>query len=238
MATRSRRSDGGVAGAVRTDVQQLHGAWMALAFRRQRGRGHSVLSTWQPETRLEKAGYYAWSSPRCARFSASVPAYRPRARDPLLRGELDSTRIRFGVLGVTALAVVSWGALAAIAHVQLEFEPFLAVATGSTVLAAGCLAVGGRLTTTLFGMTALFLPPVVAALVTPSLEGAVLKPSYELAVWTLDTVLVVGGFNEYLRTNYDLKGTAYAAMWLAIAFPVGWFLGLVVALADLVRPSG
>ena len=116
-----------------------------------------------------------------------------------------------------------------------------AVATLSTALAATFSKVGGRGVTVLlaypFAMTALFLPPVVAALVTPALEPYILEPSYDFAAWALDTVLVVGGVNEYLRSNYQLEGAAYAAMWFGLSVPLGWFLGGVVALANVVRPS-
>ena len=72
---------------------------------------------------------------------------------------------------------------------------------------------------------------------TPSLHPYVLDPSYDFAVWALDNVLVVGGINDYLRSNFSLEGPAYVAMWLGISFPLGWVLGGAVTLANLVRPS-
>ncbi len=134
-----------------------------------------------------------------------------------------------------------------VAHFQLPWDEFLAIAAASgaavvsTALAATFSKVGGRGTSVLlaypFAMTALFLPPVVAALVTPALQPYVLDPSYEFAIWILDNVLFVAGLNEWLRANFTLEGAAYAAMWVGISFPVGWFLGIPIALADLVRPS-
>ena len=161
--------------------------------------------------------------------------------------KLDSTATRLGIVGVTVVAIVVWGALSVVAHFRLPWDSFLAVAAASgvavvsTALAAVCSKYGGRPVTVLlaypFAMTALFLPPVVAALVTPSLEPHVLDPSYAFATWLLDNVLVAGGLNEFLRANYELEGAAYAAMWVGVAFPLGWFLGVMVALANLVRPS-
>ncbi|TYL38802.1 hypothetical protein CV102_09835 [Natronococcus pandeyae] len=249
MSTRSRRSGGGgVVGAVRTDVQRLHGAWMELVFPRQRGRGHSVMGKWKPETLVQKIGYYCWSTLGALGLVLLYPLTVIGLATRYYASKLDSTRTRLGVAGVTAIALLGWGTLTVIAHIQLEFGPFLAiaaasgVATVSTTLAAVFSKVGGRAVSVVlaypFAMTALFLPPVVAALVTPSLEGVVLEPSYEFAVWALDNVLVVGGLNEFLRANYELEGAAYAAMWVGISFPLGWFFGLVVALANLVRPSG
>jgi hypothetical protein len=51
-------------------------------------------------------------------------------------------------------------------------------------------------------------------------------------------VLYVGGLNTLIRRNFELEGLAYVGMWFGLAVPVGWFIGLVVSLADLVRPSG
>ncbi len=119
----------------------------------------------------------------------------------------------------------------------------------STGLAAGASRVGGRPVSVLlaypFAMTALFLPPVVAALVTPSLEQLILPPSYDLAAWILDTFLFVGGLNDVIRGAFDLEtfgqqwglpGLGYLLMWVGISVPLGWFLGALVALANLVRP--
>ncbi|WP_255167549.1 hypothetical protein [Natrononativus amylolyticus] len=248
MATRTRtRGGGGVVDAVKVDIQRLHGAWMELVFPRQRGRGHSVMGKWKPESTPQKVGYHGWSALGAVGLLLLYPLTVLGLATRFYAVKLDSTITRIGIAGVTGLALVVWGALTVVAHLQLSHEAFLAigaasaVATVSTALAAGFSKVGGRSTSALlaypFAMTALFLPPVVAALVTPSLEPYVLEPSYALAVWLLDNVLIVGGANEYLRANYELAGAAYAAMWVGVSFPLGWFFGVLVGLANLVRPS-
>ncbi|APX96158.1 hypothetical protein [Natronorubrum daqingense] len=248
MSARSRqRGGGGVVGAIRTDVQRLHGAWMELVFPRQRGRGHSVMGKWKPDTLPQRIGYHTWSSLGFLGLLLLYPLTVIGLATRFYAAKLDSTRTRLGIVGVTAMAVVVWGTLTVIAHLRLPTEAVIAiaaassVATVSTALAAITSKFGGRLTSVLlaypFAMTALFLPPVVAALVTPSLEGVILEPSYDFAVWALDNVLYIGDLNEYLRANYQLEGAAYAAMWVGISFPLGWFLGIVIALANLVRPS-
>ncbi|MXV61143.1 hypothetical protein GS429_03525 [Natronorubrum sp. JWXQ-INN-674] len=248
MSTRTRHGGGGgVVGAIRADVQRLHGAWMELVFPRQRGRGHSVMGKWKPESLPQKIGYHSWSILGLFGLLLLYPLTVIGFGTRYYAAKLDSTRTRLGIVGVTAIAVVVWGTLTVIAHLRLPTEAVIAiaaasgVATISTALAAVFSKFGGRLTSVLFAypfaMTALFLPPVVAALVTPSLEAVILEPSYDFAVWVLDNVLHVGGINEFLRTNYQLEGAAYAAMWVGISFPVGWFLGIVIALANLVRPS-
>ncbi|ELY95851.1 hypothetical protein [Natrialba taiwanensis] len=248
MSTRTQRGGGGgIVGAIRADLTQLHGAWMELVFPRQRGRGHSVMGKWQPETLPQKSTYYLWSVLGTIGLLVMYPLTVLGFATRYYAAKLDSTRTRLGIVGVTGIALLVWGTLTVVAHLQLPMEETVAiaaasaVATVSTALAAGFSKAGGRFVSVLlaypFAMTALFLPPVVAALVTPSLEGAILEPSYEFAAWALDNVLHVGGLNEFLRSNYELEGAAYAAMWVGISFPLGWFFGSVVALANLVRPS-
>ena len=248
MSTRAgNRRRVGVIGAVRIDLARLHGAWMELVFPRQRGRGHSVMGKWKPETLPQAIAYYSWYAIGAIGLLLLYPLTVVGLGTRYYAIRIDSTATRLGVVGVTAVAVVVWGLLTIVAHLQLPWESFVAIAASSTVaviataLAALCSKHGGRFTTLFlaypFAMTAIFLPPVVAALVTPSLEPYVLDPSYDFAAWLLDTVLWVGGLNEYLRGTFDLEGPAYAAMWLGFSFPLGWFLGLLVELANLVRPT-
>ena len=237
----------GIVGAVKIDLSRLHGAWMELVFPRQRGRGHSVIGKWKPETLPQTIAYYGWYVIGALGLLLLYPLTVFGLATRFYASKLDSTATRLGIVGVTILAIVIWGALTVVAHLRLPWESFLAVAAASSVavvsttLAAICSKYGGRWPTVLFAypfaMTAIFLPPVVAALVTPALEPHILEPSYDLAVWLLDHVLFVGGLNEFLRANYELEGVAYAAMWLGVSFPSGWFLGLLVALANLTRPT-
>ncbi|MFC6766979.1 hypothetical protein [Natrinema soli] len=255
MSTRSQRGGGGgLAGAIKADVRRLHGAWMEIVFPRQRGRGHSVMGKWKPESLPQKIGYHGWSVLGIIGLLFLYPLTVLGLGTRFYAAKLDSTRTRLGIVGVTGVALlgwglltIAWGAMSYMEQVDIPLEAVLAVAaasflaTVSTALTATFSKVGGRGTTVVlaypFAMTALFLPPVVAALVTPSLHPYILDPSYDFAVWALDNVLFVGGLSDYLRHNYTLEGPAYAAMWVGISFPLGWFLGTVVALANLVRPS-
>ncbi|WP_226041679.1 hypothetical protein [Natrinema sp. DC36] len=255
MSTRSQRGGGGgLVGAIKADARRLHGAWMEIVFPRQRGRGHSVMGKWKPESLPQKVGYHGWSVLGVIGLLFLYPLTVLGLGTRFYAAKLDSTRTRLGIVGVTGVALlgwglltIAWGAMSYMDQVEIPLEAVLAVAaasgvaTVSTALAATFSKVGGRATTAIlaypFAMTALFLPPVVAALVTPSLHPYILDPSYDFAVWALDNVLFVGGLSDYLRDNYTLEGPAYAAMWVGISFPLGWFLGTVVALANLVRPS-
>lgn len=239
-----RRSPG-LLGAIRIDVLRLHETWMELLFPRQLDASH-VLGKWKPETTPQKVGYYLWAALGVLPVLVGYPLLLVGFATRYYAARLDSAVTRIGVLGVVGIATLVWGALTVVTHFQLSTEAFLAVGAASVVavVAAGLAAlfakVGGRITSVLLAypaaMTALFLPPVVAALFTPSLGNVIFPNSTELAIWILDTVLAVGGINEWLRANFTLEGTGYVLMWLALSVPAGWLLGLLVALADLIRP--
>ncbi len=254
MATRSRRGGGGIVDAVRVDLDRLHGAWMEIVFPRQRGRGHSVMGKWKPKTTPQKVAYHGWSVLGALGLLVVYPLTVFGFATRYYAAKLDSTATRLGVAGVVGLSVVVWGALTVVAHLQLPYEAFLAVAAASVVatisaaLGVGFSRIGGRTTTVLLGypfsLTAIFLPPVVAALFVPTLQAAIFDPSDALAMWILDTFLYVGGLNDWLRETFSLtdrflfvEGEGLAVMWGGFSFLLGWFLGALVALANLVRPS-
>jgi len=169
--------------------------------------------------------------------------------------KLDSAATRLGILGAVLVSVVVWGVLSAVASYQfgtvgtvsLNAEGFLAVvaasvvATVSAVLAVLFSRVGGRGTSVLLAypaaMTALFLPPVVAALFEPTLQETIFPWSEDLAIGILDGPLSVGGLNEIIREQFTLEGTGYVLMWLSLSVPLGWFLGGLVAFANIIRPK-
>jgi hypothetical protein len=236
----------GIVAAVQYDLRTLHGLWMALAFPQLR-ESHPVMGRWQPETTGQRLGYRLWAALGGVGLLVGYPLTVVGFAVRFYARRFDRTATRIGVVGTVLLAIVVWGALAALARIRFSPEGFLAVtAAGSvavvaTVLALGCARLGGRVTTVLlaypFGVVAVFLPPVVAALYSPTLAGIVFPESESLAIWLLDNVLVVGDLNAWLRARFDLVGFAYVGMWGGLAVPVGWSLGFVVTLANLVRPT-
>ena len=239
---------GGVVSGIRVDVRHLHDVWMGIAFPRQRMGAHNVLGRWRPQTPSGKFTYWSWYLIGAPLVFLLYPLVLVGFATRFYARGLGSTARRIGIIGVVVAVAVTWGVLTTVAFLQLPTGSFLAVAAAAVVatisaaLAFGFGRIGGRGTTVLFAypfaMTALFLPPVVAALVTPMLEPYILDPSYDFAVWLLNNPLAIGGINDFLWENFTLEGYAYAAMWVGIAFPVGWLLGLLVTLADLVRPKG
>ncbi|MUW15770.1 hypothetical protein GJ633_14925 [Halorubrum sp. CBA1125] len=241
--------------ALLLDVVRLHETWMEVAFPRQLDPS-PVLGKWTPETTPQRVGYYLWATLGAPLVAIGYPLLLVGFATRFYASKFDSAVTRLGVLGVILLAAVVWGALTVVTHFQLSVDAVIAVGAASVVavvsaaLAATTSKVGGRFVSVLlaypFAMTAIFLPPVVAALFTPMLADLILSPSYELARWILDTFLAVGGINETLRGAFDLEtfgqqwglpGLGYVLMWVGISVPLGWFLGGLVALADLVRPK-
>jgi hypothetical protein len=236
----------GLIDGIRIDVARLHATWMELLFPRQLNPSN-VLGRWEPETSGQKAGYYGWAALGAPLVLLGYPLLLLGFATRFYAGKLDSATTRLGIVGVVVLATVTWGLLTVAAWLrEFSFDGLVAVAAAGVVATiSAALAVvlsrrGGRLTSALAaypaGMTALFLPPVVAALFSPTLAG-VLTGSTELAIWILDNVLTVGGLNTLIRQQFSLEGAAYVLMWFGIAVPLGWLLGGVVALADLVRPE-
>ncbi|PSQ08584.1 hypothetical protein BRC93_15130 [Halobacteriales archaeon QS_5_70_15] len=252
MATEARSRDGVVDG-VRADLIRLHETWMELLFPRQRTAKHSVLGKWEPSEPLDRAKYRLWSALGVPLVGLLYPLMLVGLATRFYARRFDSAAARIGIVGVVVLVTVAWGALTLAARVQFgaEARGFYAVLAASIVavvssaLAMAFRAKGGRLVTVglayPFGMTTVLLPPVVAALFSPAVGDVVLTGSVPLAEWLLDRVFFVGGFDEYLRTNYDLDqwgGLGYVILWFVVAIPLGWILGILVSLANLARPSG
>ena len=250
-----RRGQIGLVEALLLDIVRLHETWMEVVFPRQLDPS-AVLGKWKPETTVQTAGYYSWAVVGAPLVAFAYPLLLVGFATRYYAAKLDSAVTRFGVLGAVLVATAVWGSLTLVAHLQLPTDIMLGIGLASVVavvsagLAAGFSKLGGRFVSVLFAypfaMTAIFLPPVVAAVLTPAVGDIILDPSYDLARWLLDTFLAVGGINETLRAAFDLEtfgeqwglaGLGYLLMWIGISVPLGWFLGLLVSLANLIRPK-
>jgi hypothetical protein len=237
----------GVVEGIRVDVRRLHESWMELFFPRQRTENASVLGKWEPETTSGKLAYRTWSVLGAIAVAVGYPLALVGVIARSLAAGADSTATRLGLAGTLGFAILVWGLLTVASYFRFSFSGFLAVLAAALVatICAGLAYLftkaGGRLTTVLLAypsaMTAIFLPPVVAAFYSPALGDVVFTGSENLAAWFLDNVFALGGINDYLRSEYDLTGVAYVLMWLGVSIPVGWFVGVLVTLANAARPS-
>lgn len=91
------------------------------------------------------------------------------------------------------------------------------------------------------GTLVVLLPPIAAALVSPSFDSAMQSFTTQLAIFLLDNVLALVGLDTFLRRTFDLQGAGFFLMWVGIIVVVGWGVGLVVRYLespDAPRPFG
>ncbi|WP_338737656.1 hypothetical protein [Haloplanus salilacus] len=236
----------GLVADVGYDLRRLHGLWMALAFPQLRD-SHPVVNRWTPRTTGQQLAYRAWAVLGGVGLFVGYPLAVLGLLVRFNVRRVDRTTTRLGGIGTVLLAILVWGGLTVLARARFSPEGFLAVAAAgsvavvSTVLALLFGRLGGRLTSVFvaypFGVVAVFLPPVVAALYSPTLASVVFPRSETVAVWLLDGLLAYGGLDTVLRERFELVGFGYVAMWGSLAVPVGWAFGVLVTLANLVRPT-
>lgn len=245
MATGTRP---GLLGALRIDLQVLHETWMESVFPRQRDARQTALGKWRPETSTQQVVYYLWA---LAGLPVVVAVYPLLLAGYFLRYQtrkLGAAALRLGLLGVVVLLALVWGGLTVL--VTLQPDAFqegatvaLALASGVAVVSAAlsylCWRVDGRPTTILlaypFAVTAIFLPPVVAALFWEQLDGLI-QFSDDIAYWVTNKGPDPLGVIDWLEQNFQRQDEDHLIIWFVASFPVGWVLGLLVTLADIVRP--
>lgn len=241
----------GLVDLLKIDLVRMHETWMEFVYPRQRGADNTVLGKWQPEEGLQATLYKLWSALGVPVVGIVYPLVLFGYFVRFQTRKLNMTAVRIGAIGVLALLIVAWGALSLLAIYQLELArdgTVAIVAASVTAVISGGLSflfwyVDGRPTTVVFAypfaMTAIFLPPVVAALYSEAIAAVVLSGTESLQQWILNnTPSFLERVKTYLVDNYDLEGVYYVLLWFGISVPVGWILGILVTLADLVRPKG
>ena len=244
----SAGNERGITDALKFDVRVLHETWMDLIWPRQLGAADTVLGKYRPEETGELLLYRLWWALGVPIVAVLYPlllcGYFVRAQTR----RINVTADRLGLAGVVVLFTLLWGGLLAAVYFLFSgvFSTLEIVAIGaaggvavvSSALAYGFWRLAGRKTTVLlaypFAMTALFLPPVVAGVFHPVLEDLVIARSDELARWLFqngpDVVTDPLG-------QFDRKESHHIIIWFVFSFPVGWLLGSLVTLADLIRPK-
>ncbi len=241
---------GELVAGVRVDVRRFHETWMELFFPRQRSTNSSVLGKYTPDSTVGMVAYRLWSVLGALVVGVTYPLVVAGYVLRYQSRRLDTAATRLGLVGVVVLTALVWGALTVVARLQFSSQGFLAVAAASVVatlsaaLAVVFVRVDGRPVTVVvaapFAVTAVTLPPVVAAFFSTTLADLIFPNTETVAAWILDTLQATATGDEvatYLREEYELSGVAYALLWFGFSVPVGWIVGLLVALADVVRPA-
>ncbi|MFC7072932.1 hypothetical protein ACFQJ7_13340 [Halovenus rubra] len=240
----------GTLGAIKYDVQLMHETWMEMFFPRQRGAAGTVLGKWKPENTSEVISYRLWYALGIPIISIFYPLvllgyfFRYQAR------KLNMTASRLGFFGVILVFTLLWGGLTALVYFQLQgvlqegavvgISAASAVAVVAAALSYIFWQLGGRFITVLFAypfaMTALFLPPVVAALFWEPLGEIIIDQGDDLFRWAFQTG--PEAITDPLGERFNRQEHDHAIIWFVVSFPVGWVLGILVSLADLIRPKG
>lgn len=243
-------SEQGLVDAIKYDIRVLHETWMEMLFPRQRNAEGTVLGKWKPEETGEVVKYKLWYYIGVPLISILYPMvlfgyfFRYQTR------KINVTATRLGFFGVVLVFSILWGGLTAVVFFQLQetLEPGAVTGIGAASIVAvvasalsyGFWRLGGRFTTVLlaypFAMTALFLPPVVAALFYEPLGEVIIGEGDDLFTWAFETG--PESITDPLGERFDRDENAHAIIWFVISFPVGWILGFLVTLADLIRPKG
>jgi hypothetical protein len=233
--------------AVRVDLRRFHETWMELFFPRQRQSGQSVLGRYTPDSTIGTVAYRLWSLLGAVVVGSSYPLVVAGYVLRYQSRRLNTAATRLGLVGVVVLTALVWGSLTVATRLSAEFsrQGFLAVAAASVVatvssaLSMVFVRVDGRPVTVLvaapFGVTAITLPPVVAAFFSPTLAGLVFSNTETIAAGILDSI--GDPWASRIRQQFDLTGIAYVIVWFGFSVPIGWAVGLLVTLADLVRPT-
>jgi drug/metabolite transporter (DMT)-like permease len=238
----------GLLGAIRIDLRLLHETWMAFLFPRQRNARDTVLGRWQPDTLGQQVPYYLWAVVGILVVAVVYPLLLAGYFVRYQTRTVGAAGVRLGLVGVVVLVALVWGGLTALVAVQSgSFQEgavtALALASGVAVVSAAlsylAWRVDGRPTTILlaypFAVTAIFLPPVVAALFWERLDGLI-QFSDDIAYWVTNEGPDPLGIVTWLEENFERQDEDHVLIWFAASFPVGWTLGLLVTLADLIRP--
>jgi len=238
------QTDSQLVAAIRADLVWLLTAWRGLLFSAE--SDHPVRNRWQLPTTRDRLVFWTWSGLGAVVIAVAYPFAVVGFWARYVTRRLNRIATGLGLVAIVAVVAVTWSLLTALAWGQLPASGFTAVLTASVVatisaaLAWGTARTGGRWLTLVatypFVVAAIFLPPVTAALFSPTLAEIILPRSTSLAAWILDNVLAVGNLNAVIRQRFNLSGIAFVGMWAGLAVPIGWTLGLLVTFANAVRP--
>ena len=238
---------GDILAAIRIDFSRLLSGWRGLVFTRRPTAHVTDTDKWRLDAPWKRAVFIVWSLLGMAVLSVLYPFVAVGFWLRYVVRQIDRALASLGIIVIVAGVAVVWTGLTAVAWARLSMSGFQAVfaasvvATVSVALSWVFKRTQSRLLTLLvsypFAVSAAFLPPVTAALYSPTLGSFVLPGSASLAVWLLDNPLRFLGVGAFLREQFDLTGLAFLWMWFAFSIPTGWVLGALVTIANGIRPG-
>lgn len=230
---------------IRIDLTRLHSAWMTLGYPHDPSDDYSVVENWLPTSFYRRQAFRLWAVLGGIGLIIAYPLFVVGLATRFYSRRINRLTASLGLIGIGILSVVVWGLFTLVTYLSpITFEGFVAVLIAGLVASVSAVCTGfftrvaGRGTTVIlgypFGVTAIFLPPVVASLYSRMLASIIFPHSETIAIWLLDNLLHYGGLAAMIRATFDLDGVGHVAMWFGLAFPVGWMLGTLVTFTYLV----
>lgn len=229
--------------SVGRDVTTLHRFWMSILYKRQ-SNPHPVAGQFQPSGKGQKIVYFLWYS---IGIPVSVAGYLLALLGQILKILVDRIAEKGENLGLDAALLVSavaWTAVGLVIYFIYGQEDAVAFGISSTIAILSMIIAfvsrwyGTTKHTILISYpatyTAIFLPPISAALIVPEIADVVLPFSVDVTNAILNTPIFFEPLESILRTTFELQGISHLILWFSISTVLGWFTGVCVKLAELV----
>lgn len=232
---------------IRADLNRLYSNWMSIRYPRF-NNPHSVIGKYTPEGSVDSFLYYIWSFIGIVVSSFIYPIALVGLGVRFGASGIKRTVSSLGIIGTMLVFLFTWLGLVGVMIYLYGFETSIGV-----ILAVGIALVSlviaflshiylSRSGMILVGYpsiyTAVFLPPITAALIAPGIGDDVLRQSVLFAEYILVTFAGPVNLENWLRQTFELQGVYHIVLWLAVSLLTGWITGGLIELSKLVRPKG
>lgn len=235
-----------VISSIRADLYRLYSTWMSMRYPRF-DNPHSVVGKYNPDGFSDTALYYSWSLIGAIWAILLYPFVLIGLGLNLVGSGLKSAVYRLGFIGTSIVILISWGGLVGgmiyLYGFQDSISVILSVAVSiiAVIVAAASHKYLGSRGMVLVGYpaiyTALFLPPITAAVVSPDVGGDILRQSVLFAEYILNTFASPLSIENWLRSTFELAGIYHIVLWFSISIVLGWVSGGFMKLSNLARPN-
>jgi hypothetical protein len=228
--------------SIQRDIKTVHSYWMSTLFDNQ-NQTHPVAGKKIPTDKLQMSIYFIWSG---LGYPVSVIGYLLAVVGNVIKIFVDrivSKADEWGISSVFVLALLSWMIVGVVVFYLYGQEDAIAFAVSSTIsllfliISFVSREIASVKTTVVIAYpaayTAVFLPPVSAALIVPEIASTVFPLSTDVANYILNS-LVFDSLENFLRSTFNLIGFSHLILWSAISVTLGWLTGISVKSAELV----
>lgn len=227
-----------------TDIKKLHGVWMGILFSKYNDP-HPVIGKYQPEGTIKKILYWFWAIIGIITTVVSYPIVLVGLVLRIFTTFIGAIGTKLGITKSVFIMAIAWASMIAGITYQYGFNNTLVLSIAASIALVSLLIsfyarrTGGRKTTFLVAYpaayTAIFLPPVAAAILAP-FGDPIINQSIRVAEYFLINWASVIGMEEWIRSNFELTGIYHAVMWFIISTLIGWLTGVFVVISEQIRP--